>query len=655
MIKKILIANRGEIACRIIRTAHKMGILCVCVYSDADANSLHTLCGDEIINIGPSPSSQSYLNIDRICDVACKVGADAVHPGYGFLSENPLFAEMLEKYNINFIGPSASSIRIMADKITSKKLAQCAGVNVVPGYMGIVHSISEAQEIAKSIGFPVIVKATAGGGGKGMRIVRSIDDMEQAFTSATNEASKSFKDGRIFIEKYIEFPRHIEIQIIADKYGNIVCLGDRECSIQRHNQKVIEETPSPFLDDKTRQDMYLQCINLAKEVNYFSVGTIEFIVDSNKQFYFLEMNTRLQVEHPVTELVTKIDLVEEMIRIASGEKLRFTQNDINCQGAAIEARIYAEDPKKNFLPSSGRIVYYSEPNTSSNVRIDSGVVEGSSVSMFYDPMIAKICSYGKDRVEAIKIMQESLNSFYIDGIANNIDFILSIFHNPVFISGNINTGFINQFYKDGFKGDILTEEIARIFAVTSLYIYCEDEYRYGRDMKNKEELSVYVNDKKYVLYANYDNKVMCVQYNHNTLTVFGKWKVRYRLLEIQINDSIYCIKVDRNLDKYKLKYSAVEALCVVYQMHADKLLSIMPKPNKYSVPSNIILSPIAGMIVKVYVKEEEEVQVGQALCVIEAMKMENVICSEVQALVKRIFFTEGSNVFAGDTIIEFYK
>ena len=348
MIKKILIANRGEIACRIMKTARKMGISCVSIYSDADVYSLHALSADESVNIGPAPVGQSYLNMEKICEIARDLGVQAVHPGYGFLSENANFHEKLSDYGIEFIGPSAESIRLMADKITSKKIAESAKVNIIPGYMGIVDSSDQAEKIAESIGFPVMIKATAGGGGKGMRIVKSRDEINQAFTSATNEASKNFRDGRIFIEKYIELPRHIEIQILADKYGNIVCLGERECSIQRHNQKVIEETPSPFLDERTRQKMYRQCVSLAKKVGYYSAGTIEFVVDKNKQFYFLEMNTRLQVEHPVTELVTGIDIVEEMIRIANGEKLTFTQKDIKFNGSALEARIYAEDPMKNF-------------------------------------------------------------------------------------------------------------------------------------------------------------------------------------------------------------------------------------------------------------------------------------------------------------------
>ena len=653
MIKKILIANRGEIACRVIRTANKMGISCVSVYSDADVYSLHTLSAEEAVNIGPASVSQSYLNMEKICEVAHSKGVDAVHPGYGFLSENADFPEKLEQYNIAFIGPSATSIRIMADKITSKKVAESAKVNIIPGYMGIVDSSNEAKEIAKSIGFPIMIKATAGGGGKGMRVVKSNDEMDQAFTSATNEAAKNFRDGRIFIEKYIELPRHIEIQIIADKYGNIVCLGERECSIQRHNQKVIEETPSPFLDEETRQKMYEQCVNLARKVGYYSAGTIEFIVDQNKQFYFLEMNTRLQVEHPVTELVTGIDIVEEMIRIADGEKLRFTQQDVKFIGSAIEARIYAEDPMKNFLPSSGRVVYYSAPIPNDHLRIDSGIFEGAEVSMFYDPMIAKVCTYGKDRNEAVNFMQKYLNEFYIGGISNNIDFLLSVFHHPVFVSGNINTRFIEQFYSNGFRGDPLTEDCIKLFVLSALCIFFRDEYgKYLKELHDYKELTVYVDDQEYFVNAKYENGKVLVIYEECTYLVLGKWNVNFKILEIKINGDVFSVKVDSILDKYKFRYSAMSALCAVYRPCISKLLPIMPKLSLEDIHSKNVCSPICGMIVKIYVKEGEEIQPGQSLLVIEAMKMENVIYSDVKSVVKSVLFSEGSSVSVGDVIIE---
>ncbi|WP_052264893.1 acetyl-CoA carboxylase biotin carboxylase subunit, partial [Wolbachia endosymbiont of Operophtera brumata] len=472
---KILVANRGEIACRIIKTAHKMGISCVSVYSDADANSVHVKQADESRHIGPSPAYLSYLNIEKICEVAVETGAEAVHPGYGFLAENPDFPRALEKHNIDFIGPSAETIEVTANKITAKEEARKAGVNVVPGYMGKIEDAAHAAIVAEEIGFPVMLKAASGGGGKGMRIVYSKKEIELAFTSATNEAEKSFKDGSIFIEKYIELPRHIEIQIIADKYGNIVCLGERECSVQRNNQKIIEETPSPFISEEVRQKMYAQCVSLAKQVDYFSAGTVEFVVDKNQNFYFLEVNTRLQVEHPVTEFVTGIDIVEEMIRISCGEKLRFGQNDIKLIGSAIESRICAEDPSKRFFPSSGRIKYYDKPD---DVRIDDGVASGSEISMFYDSMIAKIITYGKDRIEAISRMQKALSKCYIEGVTNNIEFLESIFHNPNFIAAKLHTRFIPNHYPGGFQGDLITEEYIKIFIFTALYVHLENEGKY---------------------------------------------------------------------------------------------------------------------------------------------------------------------------------
>ena len=422
MIKSLLIANRGEIACRIIKTAKAMGIRTIAVYSEADSNSLHVSHADKAIYIGSSSATQSYLNQDRIMDAIKISGADAVHPGYGFLSENAIFAERLEKAGIIFVGPSANAIRSMGDKIEAKKIAKKAGVSIIPGYMGEIKDIKHATKIASKIGYPIMLKAAAGGGGKGMRVVYGPDEMKQALSSAQNEAKNNFSDSRTFIEKFIENPRHIEIQLIADKHKNYVCLGERECSIQRHHQKIIEEAPSSFVDPKTRKKMYSQAVSLAEKVNYFSAGTIEFIMDNNKNFYFLEMNTRLQVEHPVTEFITGIDIVEQMIRIASGENLPFKQKDINLNGWAFESRIYAEDPSTGFLPSTGKITTYKEPFNIDGVRIDTGVYEGGEVSMFYDPMISKLCTFAPDRQSAITIMQEALSKFIIRGISHNISF-----------------------------------------------------------------------------------------------------------------------------------------------------------------------------------------------------------------------------------------
>ena len=462
MFKKILIANRGEIACRIISTCKKLSIPTVAVYSDADARALHVKLADEAVNIGPPPSTESYLSIDKIISACKQTNADAVHPGYGFLSENHLFMSRLEKEDITFIGPSAEPIRVMGDKIESKIFAIDAGVNTVPGYQDIIKTSEEAIEIAKNVGFPVMIKASAGGGGKGMRIAYNEDDIPDAYTSSINEAKSSFGDDRVFIEKFIVKPRHIEIQILADNYGNAIHLGERECSIQRRNQKIIEESPSPFVDGELREAMGAQAVQLAKKVGYQSAGTVEFIVDQDKNFYFLEMNTRLQVEHPVTELVTGFDLVEEMIKIAAGEKLNISQEDVKFNGWAIESRIYAEDPERNFMPSTGRLVTYQPPISIDNIRNDTGVYEGGEISMFYDPMISKLCSYGKDRKKACDLMQDALNNYEITGIQNNLNLLSSIIKNEKFISGDINTGFIEEEYPNGFNSKIISKDLSLI-------------------------------------------------------------------------------------------------------------------------------------------------------------------------------------------------
>lgn len=649
---KILIANRGEIACRIIRTAHKMGISCVCVYSDADVNSLHVKLANESVNIGQSPACASYLDIDKICKAAVDTGAQAVHPGYGFLSENQHFPIALEKFDIDFIGPSTEAIEAMANKITAKEVAVKSGVNVVPGYAGTVLNIAHAEEIAKQIGFPIIIKAAAGGGGKGMRIVKSIQEVAQAFDSATNEAMKNFKDGSLFIEKYIGLPRHIEIQILGDKFGNIICLGERECSIQRHNQKVIEESPSPFVTEEIRQKMYEQSISLAKQVNYFSAGTVEFIMDKDKQFYFLEMNTRLQVEHPVTELVTGIDIVEEMIKISCGEKLGFNQEDVRLNGWAIESRIYAEDPEKSFFPVSGRIKYYNMPKESSNVRIDDGVFTGAEVSMFYDPMITKIITYGRDRMEAISYMQQALSESYVGGIANNIEFLESIFHSPAFIAAKLHTSFISQSYPSGFYSDVLTEESIQIFIFVSLYIYLSNEYRNWVSCKEINDLlSVFIDDNEYNIEAKYDGATLIVKYNHNEYSVKGRWNISYRLLQISINDHTLNVKVSINKNRYLLSYSGMRAQCFACHSNAANLSKFMLK-SKEDKNMLDIEAPMSGMVVKLCADQGEKIEIGQPLCIIEAMKMENIIHAETKGTIKTIIIKEGESVRTGDLLIK---
>lgn len=646
---KILIANRGEIACRIIKTARKMGISCVCVYSDADVNSVHVRQADESKYIGPSPSCLSYLNIEKICEVAVETGAEAVHPGYGFLAENPDFPRALEKHNIDFIGPSAETIEVTANKITAKEEARKAGVNVVPGYMGKIEDAAHAAIVAEEIGFPVMLKAASGGGGKGMRIVYSKKEIELAFTSATNEAEKSFKDGSIFIEKYIELPRHIEIQIIADKYGNIVCLGERECSIQRNNQKIMEETPSPFISEEVRQKMYAQCVSLAKQVGYFSAGTVEFVVDKDQNFYFLEVNTRLQVEHPVTEFITGIDIVEEMIRTSCGEKLRFNQDDIKLTGSAIESRICAEDPSKKFFPSSGRIKYYDKPD---DVRIDDGVASGSEISMFYDSMIAKVITYGKDRIEAISRMQKALSECYIGEVTNNIEFLESIFHNPNFIAAKLHTRFIPNHYPGGFQGDLITEEYIKIFIFTALYVHLENEGKYYSKSID-EAFIVKIDDNEYSVNAKYQDNTLTTVYNHNKYSVVGKWKPSYRLLYITINDDTnIALKIERQGSKYFIKHAGMKAKCCVLKPHVAELSKLMLNNKTEGISVDAVKSPISGLLVKLHVNAGDQVEIGQPLFVVEAMKMENIICAESEMVIKNIPVTEGKNVQAGDLVLD---
>lgn len=646
---KILVANRGEITCRIIKTAHKMGISCVSVYSDVDANSVHVKQADESRHIGPSPAYLSYLNIEKICEVAVETGAEAVHPGYGFLAENPDFPRALEKHNIDFIGPSAETIEVTANKITAKEEARKAGVNIVPGYMGKIEDAAHAAIVAEEIGFPVMLKAASGGGGKGMRIVNSKKEIELAFTSATNEAEKSFKDGSIFIEKYIELPRHIEIQIIADKYGNIACLGERECSVQRNNQKIIEETPSPFISEEVRQKMYAQCVSLAKQVDYFSAGTVEFVVDKDQNFYFLEVNTRLQVEHPVTEFVTGIDIVEEMIRISCGEKLRFGQNDIKLIGSAIESRICAEDPSKRFFPSSGRIKYYNKPD---DVRIDDGVASGSEISMFYDSMIAKIITYGKDRIEAISRMQKALSECYIEGVTNNIEFLESIFHHPNFIAAKLHTRFIPNHYPSGFQGDFITEEYIKIFIFTALYVHLENEERYYSKSID-EAFIVKIDDNEYPVNAKYQDNTLTTVYNHNKYSVVGKWKSSYRLLYITINDdNNIALKIERQGSKYCIKHAGMKVECFVLKPYIAELSRLMLNNETEGISVDTVKSPISGLLVKLHVNAGDQVEVGQPLFVVEAMKMENIICAESEMVIKNIPVKEGKNIHAGDLVLD---
>lgn len=662
---KLLIANRGEIACRIIKTCRKMGIKTVAVYSDADTNSLFVQMADEAVNIGHSPSSQSYLNVEKILAAVKKTGANMVHPGYGFLSENRNFANELQKVGVTFVGPSVHSIEMMGDKIESKKLAIEAQVSTVPGHMGVVKNHQEALQIAEKIGFPVMVKASAGGGGKGMRIVWKGEEMEEAFLSASNEARNSFSDDRIFIEKFIENPRHIEIQVIADKHGNIVCLGERECSIQRNNQKVIEEAPSPFLDEKTRAKMYEQSKALAKKVQYFSAGTIEYIMDKNRNFYFLEMNTRLQVEHPVTELVTGLDVVELMIKIALGEKLPFKQEDIKLNGWAIESRIYAEDPSRGFLPSSGRINLYIEPEENKNVRIDSGVYEGGEVSMFYDAMIAKLCSYGETRSEAIDHMSHALGSFAIGGVSHNISFLETIMKNERFISGNISTGFIKEEFPAGFSGSELDSQAEEVLIASSMEIFLKNYERNAhmtgqlrnREKQISERWVVMIDEKSYLVNLLEKSKdILRLECDRREIELKTSWNNGEKLFRAIINGRSVGVKIreNNNTGSYLLQYSGLDAFVSVYSPRIAELSKFMPKIQKNAKPVNLT-SPITGKIVRFKVKEGEEVKAGQELVVIEAMKMENAIRTDHDVKIGKINFKEGEPAGIGQIIMEFVQ
>ena len=662
---KLLIANRGEIACRIIKTCRKMGIKTVAIYSDADINSLFVQMADEAVNIGASPSSQSYLNVDKILGAVKKTGATMVHPGYGFLSENRNFAEALAKSGVIFVGPSVYSIEMMGDKIQSKKIALEAKVSSVPGHLGVIKDAKEAIEVAQQIGFPVMVKASAGGGGKGMRIVNSVDEISEAFLSASNEARNSFSDDRVFIEKFIENPRHIEIQVLADKHGNIVCLGERECSIQRNNQKVIEEAPSPFLDEKTRQKMYEQSKALAQKVKYHSAGTVEYIMDKNKNFYFLEMNTRLQVEHPVTELVTGLDVVELMIKIALDQKLPFKQEDIKLNGWAIESRIYAEDPARGFLPSSGRINLYIEPEENENIRVDSGVYEGGEVSMFYDAMIAKLCSYGSNRAEAIEHMRHALGSYAIGGVSHNISFLETIMKNEKFIKGDLSTSFIKNEFPAGFLGSELDTEIKEVLLVVAMQIFLKNYQRNskinGQLRNRKKQISdrwVVGMDENYYLVniiANEENylKIEC---DKKEIELKTSWNNGEKLFRGMVNEKNIGVKIreNNNTGSYLLQCSGLDAFVSVFSPRIAELNKFMPKIIKNAKPTNLT-SPITGKIIRFKVEEGQEIKAGQELVIIEAMKMENIIRSDHDVKISKIKFKEGESVGIGQIIIEYLQ
>ena len=658
-IKKILIANRNEIACRIIKTASKLGLKTVAVYSDADNNALHVKDADEAIYIGKSPATQSYLNIDAILKAIKISGADAVHPGYGFLSENYEFTKLMEKLGINFIGPSANSIKKMGDKIEAKKLAKSAGVNIIPGYIGAIKSEKHAVKIAKSIGYPIMLKAAAGGGGKGMRVVSSDDEMQQAYRSTKNEAKNNFSDSRTFIEKLIIKPRHIEIQILADKHGNYVCLGERECSIQRHNQKVIEEAPSSFITPKIRKKMYAQSVALAKKVKYFSAGTIEYIVDQQGNFYFLEMNTRLQVEHAVTELITDIDIVEQMIRIAEGHKLPFKQKDIKLNGWAMESRIYAEDATCGFLPSTGRIIGYKEPKLSENVRLDTGIYEGGEVSMFYDAMIAKLCTYSENRSKTIELMKNSLGEFIIRGVSHNIGFLQAVYNNKKFIDGNISTNFIQEEYSEGFSGAELNSELSSVVLCASVYIFIQNIKRMSHVSGQQRGMSraigtrwvAKLDDMSYpVTVRNYDNGLK-ITFENRKFFITSNWEIGRRLFQCKINDKDYSLQLEKHRDFYDIIFMGSKVRTRLLSPRTAELYKFM-KPLSKDAKENNLIATITGLIKEIKVKSGDSVNKGQSLVILEAMKMENTLISPIDGVVKRICCKAEETVLSGDILIE---
>ena len=680
MFKKILIANRGEIACRVIKTAKKMGLTSVAIYSDADAQALHVQMADEAINIGPPPANQSYIVIDKVMAAIKESGAEAVHPGYGFLSENSKFAEALEAAGVAFVGPPVGAIEKMGDKITSKKIAQEAGVSTVPGYMGLIEDADEAVKISNDVGYPVMLKASAGGGGKGMRIAWDDEEAREGFQSSKNEAANSFGDDRIFIEKFVTQPRHIEIQVLCDSHGNGIYLGERECSIQRRNQKVVEEAPSPFLDEATRKAMGEQAVALALAVDYASAGTVEFIVDGDKNFYFLEMNTRLQVEHPVTELITGVDLVEQMIRVANGEKLTIKQSDVKLNGWSIENRLYAEDPYRGFLPSIGRLTRYRPPQEvaagplSDNgkwaddaptgafaVRNDTGVYEGGEISMYYDPMIAKLCTWAPTRAEAIEQMRVALDSFEVEGIGHNLPFLSAVMDHPIFIDGTMTTAFIEEQYPDGFEGVELAETELRRIAAACAAMHRVAEIRRARvsgRMDNHErkvgsDWNVTVQGHSFDLVIEADKDGATVRFeDDSTLRVKGDWTPGDKLASMTINDAPLVMKVGKISGGFRIRTRGADVKVHVRTPRQAELARLMPEKVAPDT-SKMLLCPMPGLIVKLDVAVGDEVQEGQALCTIEAMKMENILRAEKKGVVSKVNAGAGDSLAVDDVIMEF--
>lgn len=660
MIRKILIANRGEIACRVIKTARKLGIATVAVYSDADRGALHRHMADESVHIGPAPTAESYLAIGNILAAIRETGADAVHPGYGFLSENAAFAQSLEKEGVTFIGPPVGAITAMGDKIESKKLAEKAGVSTVPGHTEAVLDPDDAVKIANDIGYPVMLKASAGGGGKGMRLAWNDEECRDGLERAVNEAKSSFGDDRVFVEKFIEEPRHIEIQIIADKHGNTVYLGERECSIQRRHQKVLEEAPSPFLDGATRKAMGEQAVALARAVDYHSAGTVEFIVDGDKNFYFLEMNTRLQVEHPVTELITGLDLVELMIQVAAGEKLPLTQEGVKLTGWALESRVYAEDPLRNFLPSIGRLVRYRSPDENDHVRVDTGVCEGGEISMYYDPMIAKLITYGADRDEAIGRMRGALDAYYIRGVSHNIGFLSALIAHPRFRAGNLTTNFIAEEYPGGFHPQDLPAEDPVIQITVAAAVHRAYQERAasisgqtgGHERQVSDDWTVVLKTGSHPVTVRSAADGCFVIIDGKTHELQTDWQLGEALLRGALDGKDICLQVEREKISYRLTHGgSQDDILVLSPRHAD-LNALMPVKEPPDT-SKMLLSPMPGLLVSLAVEGGQEVKEGEELAVIEAMKMENVLRAERDLVVASVKAAAGESLMVDQVIMEF--
>jgi propionyl-CoA carboxylase alpha chain len=661
MFKKILIANRGEIACRVIKTAHKMGIKTVAVYSEADRDSLHVELADEGVCIGPAASKESYLVIDKIIAACKETGAEAVHPGYGFLSENAEFSRRLEEEGIIFIGPKHYSVGQMGDKIASKKLAKEANVNTIPGYADAIDTAEQAVEIAKGIGYPVMIKASAGGGGKGLRV--AFDDKEcfEGFTSCRNEAKTAFGDDRILIEKYVLEPRHIEIQVLGDAHGNTVYLHERECSIQRRHQKVIEEAPSPFIDPATRKAMGEQAVALAKAVNYQSAGTVEFVVGADKSFYFLEMNTRLQVEHPVTEMITGLDLVEQMIRVAAGEKLSFTQADLKINGWSMECRINAEDPFRGFLPSTGRLVKFDPPAAvDGHVRVDTGVYDGGEISMYYDSMIAKLIVHGATREQAISRMRGALNAFVIRGISSNIPFQSALMQHPRFQSGNFNTGFIAEEYPQGFDASMVPHDDPALLISVAAFVhrrYIDRAAKVsgqlaGHERKVGDDWVVLRNGEQHLVNATPVNGGYVIEYKGEKYEVVSNWRLGQPIMHGTCNGEEFTLQLERHNMKYRLFHWGAQVDLTVLTAHAASLLALMPEKAPPDL-SKFLLSPMPGLLREISVKEGQEVKAGEKLAVIEAMKMENILKADQDCKVKKLVAKTGESLSVDQVIIEF--